>query len=189
MQDLEIRLSRAQEEIRDLGMELLETHARLDEILRHLERGSFPSVPSETIVEERLRSLDARLRVLTRIYGEEPMSFSWKLIGLLARSSGPLRRAGKDLARRAWRHVRLARHSYLPEAEWMFDSILVRRPALDLTAVCVVVEGGPEAFEAAASWARTQSLSGLRIAALDRSSGTLLAAIPPARDPARLTVG
>jgi len=189
LQDLEVRLSRAQEEIRDLGTELLDTHERLDKILRHLERGSFLSVPSETIVEERLRSLDSRLRLLSEMYRQKPESLSWKFIGLLARSSGPMRRAGKDLARRAWRHVRLARHSYLPDAEWMFESVLVRRSALDLPAVGVVVEGGPEAFEAAASWARTQSLSGLRIVALDRSSGTLLTATPPARDPERLTVG
>lgn len=189
MEDLEARLSRAQEEIRDLGTELLETHERLDEILRHLERGSFTSVPSETIVEERLRSLDARLRLLSELFGQKPESFSWKLIGLLARKSGPLRRAGKDLARRAWRRVRLARHSYLPDAEWMFDSALVRRPALDLPAVGVVVEGGPEAFEAAAAWARAQSLSGLRIAALDRSSGTLLTAAQPGDGPDRMTVG
>jgi glycosyltransferase involved in cell wall biosynthesis len=189
LQNLEARLSRAQEEIRDLGTELLETHERLDEILRHLERGSFPSVPSETIVEERLRSLDARLRLLSEIHGQKPESFSWKLIGLLARTSGPLRQAGKDVARRAWRRVRLARHSYLPDTEWMFDSVLVRRPALDLPAVGVVVEGGPEEFEAAATWTRAQSLGGIRIAALDRSSGTLLKATLPGEDPYRQTVG
>ncbi len=189
LQDLEARISRAQEEIRDLGTELLETHERLDEILRHLERGSFPSVPSETIVEERLRSLDARLRLLSTIHRLEPADPVSKLVGLLANASRPLRRTGKDLARRAWRRLRLARHSYLPDAEWMFYSVLVRRPALDLPAVVVVVEGGPEAFEAATSWTRAQSLSGLRIAALDRSSGTLLTATLPGDDPDRLTVG
>ncbi|HEX7580350.1 MAG TPA: hypothetical protein VF580_10140, partial [Thermoanaerobaculia bacterium] len=149
LQNLEARLSRAQEEIRDLGAELLETHERLDEILRHLERGSFPSVPSETIVEERLRSFDARLRLLSTILRQQPEDPVSKLVGLLANASRPLRRTGKDLARRAWRRLRLARHSYLPDAEWMFYSVLVRRPALDLPAVVVVVEGGPEAFEAA----------------------------------------
>jgi hypothetical protein len=70
----------------------------------------------------------------------------------------------------------------------MFDSVLVRRPALDLPAVVVVVEGGPEAFEAAISWARAQSLRGLRIAALDRSSGIVLVATLPGGESDRLRV-
>jgi hypothetical protein len=189
LRDLEARLSRAQEEIRDLGTELLETHERLDAILRHLERGSFPSVPSETIVEERLRSLDARLRLLAKLHSKEPAGSVSKLVGLLASASRPLRRSGRDFARGAWRRLRLARHTYLPDADWMFDSVLVRRPALAQPAVAVVVEGGREAFEAARSWARAQSLSGLRVAALDRPSGTLLTATLPGDDPDRQTVG
>jgi hypothetical protein len=148
-------------------------HRRLEEILRLLERGAGHPVSSETIVEERLRSFDARLRRLEGILGRETGGLVSKLLRLVATTSRPVPRAGRALLRSALRRVRLARDTNLASAEWMFQRELVRRPALEIPAVAVVVDGGEDALAAARAWAKTQSLLQVRIAAVEDDAGWL----------------
>lgn len=177
--DLEVRLRRAQEEISDLGRELLEVHQGMEKLLRLLETGAPGSVPAPLILEERIAHLEARLRRLEEAAGRagtgQP-SLLWKVVGGGWRTA---RAAGRKVLRRVWRELKLRQGPALPPAEWVFETRLVARPPVRSPAVTVLVsqEGEDEVRE----WLEGQSLRDVEVLVVPSTSGEGKGAGPESR--------
>lgn len=137
--DLDVRLRRAQEEIADLGKELLEVHQGMETLLRLLETGAPGSVPAPLVLEERLAHLEARFRRLEEIAERTAGGRRSLLSEAAAKGYRTARAAAKRVARRAWRLLKLRRGPAIPPAEWVFETRLLRRPHVSSPAVTVLV--------------------------------------------------
>lgn len=167
--DLEVRLRRAQEEISDLGRELLEVHQGMEKLLSLLETGAPGSVPAPLILEERIAHLEARLRRLEEAAvrtGTGQPSLLRKVAGGAWRTA---RAAGRKVLRRAWRTWKLRRGPALPPAEWVFETRLVARPPVPSPAVTVLVP--LEGEGAVRKWLEGQSLRDVEILVVPPEGG------------------
>jgi len=167
--DLDVRLRRAQEEISDLGRELLEVHQGMEKLLRLLESGAPGSAPAPLILEERITHLEARLRRLEEAAGRAAAGQP-SLLRKVARGAWrAVRAAGKQGVRRAWRTLKLRQGPTLPPAEWVFETRLVARPPVPSPAVTVLVTRESEG--AVREWLGHQSLPDVEVFVVPPASG------------------
>jgi Glycosyl transferases group 1 len=152
------RLARAQDEIADLGREVLEVHQRMELILRLLESGAPSEVPAPIVLEERLAHVEARLRRLESTAAGNEAGHTSAFRAAAGRARRLLRSALKRAARRAFRTVKALRGSTLPPAEWIFETRIVRRDAVPSPALTIIVEGGAEEEALARDWLAAQTL-------------------------------
>lgn len=155
---VEDRLGRAQDEIADLGRELLEIHQRMESILKILESGSPGSVPPPLLVEERLLQAEARLRRLESALSSREAGHASALRALAGRTRRSLTNALRGLARRTFRTVKAARSRALPPSDWIFETRLVRRETIPLPALTIVAEGGEEETKRVRAWLSGQTV-------------------------------
>jgi len=167
--DLDVRLRRAQEEISDLGRDLLEVHQGMEKLLRLLETGAPGSVPAPLILEERIAHLEVRLRRLEEAAeraGTGQPSLLRKVAGRAWRAA---RAAGKQVLRRAWRTWKLRQGPALRPAEWVFETRLVARSAVPSPAVTVLVPR--EGEDSVRKWLEGQSLRDVEILLVPPAGG------------------
>jgi glycosyltransferase involved in cell wall biosynthesis len=167
--DLDVRIRRAQEEISDLGRDLLEVHQGMEKLLRLLESGAPGSAPAPLILEERIAHLEARLRRLEEAAGRAAAGQPSLLRKVAGGAWRAVRAAGKQAVRRAWRTLKLRQGPALPPAEWVFETRLVARPPVPSPAVTVLVTREGEG--AVREWLGHQSLPDVEVFVVPPASG------------------